>query len=69
MGYILKKDVAEMVNSKFKNSYISNQLNLSGTYVSLIVHRKRTIPKRVAYAFTKLIDTEAEIEDMFELVD
>lgn len=69
MGYILKEKTAEMIRSKFKNNYIASQLGLSNTYVSLVLHRKRNIPKRVAYAFAKTIDTEAEINDLFDRID
>ena len=49
MGYLLKEDVATIINKKYKNSYFAKQLELSGTYISLIVHRKQPIPKRVAF--------------------
>jgi hypothetical protein len=65
MGYLLKEDIATIINEKYKNSYFAKQLDLSGTYISLIVHRKQTVPKRIAYAFTKLINNEANIEDYF----
>lgn len=68
MGYILKEDVADAINSKYKNSYIADKLNLSCTYISQILHRKRTIAKHIAYAFVKTIDSEAEIEDMFDRI-
>ena len=67
MGYILKEDIAEQIRLKYKNSYISTKLGLSQTYISLILHRKRAIPKHMAYSFTKVINSELEIDDLFEL--
>ena len=68
MGYMLKKNVAEILRAKYKNGYIASIVGLSDTYVSLIFHRKRTIPKRLAYSFTKAINSEAEINDYFEII-
>lgn len=68
MGYILKDGVAENIREKYKTGYISTKLGLSNTYVSLILHRKRIIPKHVAYSFTKLLNSDAEINDYFKLV-
>lgn len=69
MGYLLKEDVALSLRRKYKNGYIANIVGLSDAYVSLIFHRKRTIPKRLAYSFTKAVDREYEIKDLFELVE
>lgn len=66
MGYVLKEDVAENIRKKYKNTYIKENLGLSECYISLILHRKREIPKHVAYSFTKTLDSEKEIDDMFE---
>ncbi len=67
MGYLLKEEKAEEIRNKYKNSYFIEKLDLSGTYISLIIHRKKPIAKHVAYAFAKSIDTNAELEDYFEL--
>lgn len=67
MGYILKKELANDIQEKYKNSYFVNKLDLSNTYISLIIHRKQTIPKRVALAFTKTLNVNAEIEDYFDV--
>ena len=68
MGYYLKEDVAKEISSKYRNSYIVEKLGLSKPYVSLILHRKRPIKKHIAYSFTKVIDMNLEIEDLFERV-
>ncbi len=66
MKYILKEKTAEEIKSTYKNSYISEKLDLSGTYISMILHRKKPIARHMAYAFTKVIGTNLEVEDMFE---
>ncbi len=68
MSYILKENKAEEIREKYKNSYIIEKLGLSGPYVSLILHRRRAITKHIAYSFTKIINSELEIEDLFERV-
>ena len=68
MKYLLKKEASEMIRSKVRNKYISEQVGLSMCYVSLIVNRHRPIPKRLAYTFTKVIGLNYEIEDLFEPV-
>ena len=68
MSYILKDVAAKSIRAKYKNSYISEKLGLSGSYVSLVLNRRRAIPKHVAYSFTKIISSDAEIKDLFEQV-
>ena len=68
MGYLLKEDIAKIINEKYKNSYFANKLGLSGCYISIIVHRKQKVPKRIAYSFTKAVNPEAEINDYFYIV-
>lgn len=65
MGYLLKDDIAKIIRERYKNSYFAKNLDLSNTYISIIVHRKQVVPKRIAYGFTKLINNEANIEDYF----
>jgi plasmid maintenance system antidote protein VapI len=68
MGYLLKKDAALMVKGKYKNSYFAEKLNLSSTYISLIMHRRRPVAKHMAFAFAKAVSSDAEINDLFEQV-
>ena len=68
MGYYLKEEIAKEIREKYKNSYIINKTGISQSLVSLILHRKRHIPKKTAYSFTKVINSEYEIEDLFERV-
>ena len=68
MHYILKEDSAEMIKSKYKNRYLVDKLDLSNTYVSLVVNRKKQIQKHMAYAFAKAIDKNLDVSDLFEEV-
>lgn len=68
MGYLLKKEMANIFSKRYRNKYLSDELGISGTYVSLILHRKQKVPKRIAIAFTKVINPEANINDYFEIV-
>lgn len=68
MRYLLKEDKAEIIRKKYKNSYIVDTVGLCTSYVSQIMNRKRAVPKNVAYTFTKAINSEYEIEDLFNRV-
>ena len=66
--YILKEDSCKEIREKYRNQYIANTIGISSCYISLIMNRKRKISKFMAYAFTKCINKEYEIEDLFERV-
>ena len=68
MRFILKEDTANSIKKKYRNTYIIETVGLCPSYVSQILNRKRVVPKNVAYSFTKAINSEYEIEDLFELV-
>ena len=68
MKYILKKNVAEEIRSKYKNSYFKEKLGLSNSYVSLVLNRRRKIPRRTAYVFAKTLGMNVEVNDLFEQV-
>lgn len=68
MSYSLKEEVSKEFRKKYKNQYIVDNIGMSKTYISLILNRKRNCPKQVAFAITKLIDSEAEVTDFFEEV-
>ena len=68
MKYILKEGKADEIRKKYKNTYISSITGLSTCYVSLILNGKRQVSKRIAYPFTKAVNSEYEIEDLFERV-
>lgn len=68
MSYILKEDKAKEIKRKIYGKYIAETLGKNPASISLILNRKLTIPKTTAYAFTKVIDRDLEIEDLFERV-
>lgn len=68
MKYLLKQEKINEIKRKYKNSYICDTTGLSPCYVSLIMNRRRKVNKRIAYPFTKAVDSELEIEDLFERV-
>ena len=67
MNYRLREDKAKEIREKYTNTYFIKNTGLSKCYVSLILNRKRSVTKTVAYCFTKLADSEAEILDYFEV--
>jgi plasmid maintenance system antidote protein VapI len=65
--YILKEEKSNEIKSKYKSTYIANGMDLSNAYVSLIIHRKKTVPKKTALSFTKIVDNDLEVSDLFEV--
>lgn len=68
MSYLIKQEIAEDIKKKFRYPYLMKTIGISKSYVSLILNRKKVVPKPVAYCLTKVVDKEAEIEDFFEVV-
>lgn len=68
MRYMLKENTASLIKKKYRNSYIMETVGLCSSYVSQIINRKRAVPKNVAYTFTKAINSEYEIENLFDKV-
>lgn len=68
MRYMLKENSANTIKEKFKNSYFVNNMGLSESYVSLIINRRVALPKNTAYMFTKMVNSEYEISDLFDRV-
>ena len=68
MNYLIKEDVAKKIKFMYKWKYFMDELGISKSYLSLVMTRKKAIPKRSAFAFTKLIDKDADILDYFEMV-
>lgn len=60
--YKIKKEVS----TQLKNKYIVDNLELSETYVSQLLNRKRVCPKHTAYAIASLY--RKEINEIFEKV-
>lgn len=68
MSYILKEDKRNEIKEKFRNKYLAKTLGKTECYICLVLNRKLTCPKTTAYSFTKIIDKDLEIEDLFERV-
>lgn len=68
MSYILKEKVAQNIREKYKNSYFEKKLNISQSYMSLILNRHNAIPKTLAYCFTKAVNASYNIKDLFDEV-
>lgn len=68
MRYLLKEDTSELIKAKYKNKYLIDTVGLCASYISLIVNRRKAVPKNVAYTFAKAINSEYEIEDLFNRV-
>ena len=66
--YVLKEEIAEQLKRKYRGDYFAKEIGISNTYISLILNRKKTCPKRIAYCITKVINNEAEIEEYFERI-
>lgn len=68
IGYMLKENASKDIRRKYKNEYLVQQVGISKVYLSLILNRHRVCSKQVAYCITKAINSEAEVEDFFEVV-
>ena len=68
MRFLLKEDASELIRRKYKNRYIIETVGLCASYISQIINRRKAVPKNVAYTFTKAINSECEIEDLFDRV-
>lgn len=68
MRFILKEESATAIKKKYRNTYLIETVGLCSSYISQILNRKRIVPKNVAYTITKAIDSELEIEDLFDRV-
>lgn len=69
MGYLMKKETAEKIKNTFRGQFFIEELGISKSYLSLVLTRKKRIPKRSAFAFVKLIDKEGKVLDYFDAVE
>ena len=67
-GYMLKDSIVEKIREKYRLDYIANQVGISLTYMSLIMNKQKHCSKLTAYAITKTLNSDAEIEDYFERI-
>ena len=68
MRYLLKEDASKDIKKKYKNSYFVSTVGLCTSYISQIMNRRRAVPKNVAYTFSKAVNNEYEILDLFDRV-
>lgn len=68
MGYIMNEKISKMVKEKINASQIAREVGITDTYISLIKNRKIHCSKPVAYAITKALNSEAEVEDYFDRI-
>ena len=68
MRYLLKEETSKDIKRKYKNSYFVSTVGLCTSYISQIMNRRRAVPKNVAYTFTKAVNSEYEILDLFDRV-
>ena len=64
--YRFKKEL--FTNIKINQKNIAYEIGLSRQYINGVINNKYNCRKLVAYAMTKLIDSDAEINDYFEMV-
>lgn len=64
--YRFKKEL--FTNIKINQSKMAKEIGLSFQYVDGIINNRYNCRKLVAYAMTKLINSNAEINDYFERV-
>lgn len=64
--YRFKKEL--FINIKINQGRIANEIGLSRQYINGVINNKFNCRKLVAYAMTKLINSDAEINDYFERV-
>lgn len=66
--YKFKKEKYEEFVNKFKINGVAEKIGISTNYLSLILNNKKDCKKTVAYCICKAIDSNAEINDYFEIV-
>lgn len=66
--YLLKEEASKEIKNRYKVINLGATIGICRSYVIQMVNRKRKVSKPVAYAFTKCINSDYEIEDLFERV-
>lgn len=64
--YRFKKEL--FTNIKINQSKMAKEIGLSFQYINGVINNRYNCRKIVAYAITKLISSNAEINDYFEMV-
>lgn len=66
--YKMKREMAEWIDKTYKREKFVDELDFGRCYLSLIFCGKKTVPKNTAFAITKCIGYDKEIEDFFDEV-
>lgn len=66
--YVIKPEVALAIKNTFKYSYFIKELGYTKSYISLVLSGKKSVPRSSAYAFTKVVNYESKVEDMFDVI-
>ena len=64
--YRFRKEL--FINIKINQNNLANEIGLSRQYINGVINNKYNCRKIVAYSMTKLINSDAEINDYFEMV-
>ena len=64
--YRFKKEL--FINIKINQGRIADEIGISRQYINGVINNRKKKKKIVAYAMTKLINSNAEINDYFERV-
>ena len=64
--YRFKKEL--FINIKINQKNLAYEIGLSRQYINGVINNKYNCRKLVAYAMTKSINSDAEINDYFEMV-
>ena len=64
--YLFKSELTDEIQKKYKVRNIGRVVGITEGYLSQIINSKKTCPKRTAYAITKYLNEDAEIEKYFE---
>lgn len=67
--FTIKEEQAERIKRRYKLSAMAKEVGISTTLITFIFKKLRPCSKKTAYAITKWIDSEAEIEDFFVRVN
>lgn len=65
--YIMKESIIEKIKKYGTGRNLSIKTGYTEPYISQILNRKKSIPKKAAYIITKMISNELEIDDVFEI--
>lgn len=63
--YTFKKELSTEIKQKYKARNIANVVGITEGYLSQIFQKGKTCSKKTAYAITKAINSDAEIENYF----